>query len=215
MSPRKSVAETAATRSRIIDSALTLASTDGLEGLTIGRLATDLEMSKAGVIGHFGSKEALQLAVLAAAVERFRLRVPARAVGARPGTERLTRAFDEWIDYMTEGEGHGGCFLTSVASEYDGRPGPVRDAVLDALASWSAYVAAELGTAVEAGELPPRTDVEQLAFELNGVALAANQSIQLHRDPQAPTRPAAPSPVSSAPPEGGSRPGGAKSHLYT
>ncbi|NMI56139.1 MULTISPECIES: TetR/AcrR family transcriptional regulator [unclassified Streptomyces] len=187
MSPRKSVAETAATRSRIIDSALTLASTDGLEGLTIGRLATDLEMSKAGVIGHFGSKEALQLAVLAAAVERFRLRVPARAVGARPGTERLTRAFDEWIDYMT-GEGHGGCFLTSVASEFDGRPGPVRDAVLDALASWSAYVAAELGTAVEAGELPPRTEVEQLAFELNGVALAANQSIQLHRDPQAPTR---------------------------
>ncbi len=84
MSPRKSVAETAATRSRIIASALTLASTDGLEGLTIGRLATDLEMSKAGVIGHFGSKEALQLAVLAAAVERFRLRVPARAVGARP-----------------------------------------------------------------------------------------------------------------------------------
>ncbi|MGW1760012.1 TetR/AcrR family transcriptional regulator [Streptomyces mirabilis] len=188
MSPRKSVAETAATRSRIIDSALTLASTQGLEGLTIGRLATDLEMSKAGVIGHFGSKEALQLAVLAAAVERFRLRVPARAVGARPGTERLTRAFDEWIDYMTEGEGHGGCFLTSVASEFDGRPGPVRDAVLDALASWSAYVAAELGTAVEARELPPRTDVEQLAFELNGVALAANQSIQLHRDPQAPTR---------------------------
>ncbi|MFE2564910.1 TetR/AcrR family transcriptional regulator [Streptomyces mirabilis] len=188
MSPRKSVAETAATRSRIIDSALTLASTEGLEGLTIGRLAADLEMSKAGVIGHFGSKEALQLAVLAAAVERFRLRVPARAVGARPGTERLTRAFDEWIDYMAEGEGHGGCFLTSVASEFDGRPGPVRDAVLDALASWSAYVAAELGRAVEARELPPRTDVEQLAFELNGVALSANQSIQLHRDPQTPTR---------------------------
>lgn len=188
MSPRKSVAETAATRSRIIDSALTLASDEGLEGLTIGRLATDLEMSKAGVIGHFGSKEALQLAVLAAAVERFRLRVPARAVGARPGSERLTRAFDEWIDYMAEGEGYGGCFLTSVASEFDGRPGPVRDAVLDALASWSAYVAAELSAAVEARELPPRTDVDQLVFELNGVALAANQAIQLHRDPQAPLR---------------------------
>jgi hypothetical protein len=83
---------------------------------------------------------------------------------------------------------HGGCFLSSVASEFDGRPGPVRDAVLDALASWSAYVAAELGTAVETRELPPRTDVGQLVFELNGVALAANQSIQLHRDPQAPTR---------------------------
>jgi AcrR family transcriptional regulator len=188
MSPRKSVAEAAATRDRIIESALALASAEGLEGLTIGRLAAALEMSKAGVIGHFGSKEALQLAVLDAAVERFRLRVPARAVGARSGTERLARAFDEWIDYMAEGEAHGGCFLTSVASEFDGRPGPVRDAVLDALAAWSAYVATELNTAVETRELPERTDVDQLVFELNGVALAANQSIQLHRDPQAPTR---------------------------
>jgi len=188
MSPRKSVAETAATRDRIIESALALASTDGLEGLTIGRLATDLEMSKAGVIGHFGSKEALQLAVLEAAVERFRLRVPARAVGARPGAERLARAFDEWIDYMAGGEGHGGCFLTSVATEFDGRPGPVRDAVLEALAAWSAYVASELNTAVDNRELPERTDVDQLVFELNGVALAADQAIQLHHDPQAPTR---------------------------
>ncbi|MFC7259922.1 TetR/AcrR family transcriptional regulator [Streptomyces lutosisoli] len=188
MSPRKSVAETAATRDRIIESALALASTEGLEGLTIGRLATDLEMSKAGVIGHFGSKEALQLAVLEAAVERFRLRVPARAVGARPGTERLARTFDEWIDYMAGSEGHGGCFLTSVATEFDGRPGPVRDAVLEALAAWSAYVASELNTAVDNRELPERTDVDQLVFELNGVALAADQSIQLHHDPQAPTR---------------------------
>ncbi|WP_369244041.1 TetR/AcrR family transcriptional regulator [Streptomyces sp. R41] len=188
MSPRKSVAETAATRDRIIESALALASAEGLEGLTIGRLATDLEMSKAGVIGHFGTKEALQLAVLDAAVERFRLRVPARAVGARPGTERLARAFGEWIDYMAEDEGHGGCFRTSVASEFDGRPGPVRDAVLEALAAWSAYVTAELNTAVDNRELPERTDVDQLVFELNGVALAANQSIQLHRDPLAPTR---------------------------
>lgn len=188
MSPRKSVAETAATRDRIIESALSLASTEGLEGLTIGRLATDLEMSKAGVIGHFGSKEGLQLAVLDAAVQRFRLRVPARAMGARPGTERLARSFGEWIDYMAEDEGHGGCFLTSVASEFDGRPGAVRDAVLEALAAWSAYVAAELNAAVDNRELPERTDVDQLVFELNGVALAANQSIQLHRDPLAPTR---------------------------
>ncbi|WRZ94858.1 TetR/AcrR family transcriptional regulator [Streptomyces sp. NBC_01007] len=188
MSPRKSVAETAATRDRIIDSALALASTEGLEGLTIGRLATDLAMSKAGVIGHFGSKEALQLAVLQAAVERFTRRVPARAVGARPGTERLTRTYDEWIAYMAEGEGHGGCFLTSVASEFDGRPGPVRDAVLAALDAWTAYVLAELNTAVETRQLPERTDVDQLAFELGGVILAAGQSIKLHRDPRAPTR---------------------------
>ncbi|MEW1564551.1 TetR/AcrR family transcriptional regulator [Streptomyces sp. NPDC093509] len=188
MSPRKSVAETAATRDRILGSALTLASAEGLEGLTIGRLATGLGMSKAGVIGHFGSKEALQLATLDTAVERFRLRVPGRAVGARPGTERLARAFDEWISYMAEDEGHGGCFLTSVASEFDGRPGPVRDAVLAALTAWTAYVTAELDTAIRTGQLPERTDVGQLVFELGGAILAADQAIQLHRDPQAPTR---------------------------
>src|SRR3954447_11883291 len=132
MSPRKSVAETATTRTRIIERAFALASAEGLEGLTIGRLAADLQMSKAGVIGHFGTKEALQLATLDAAVESFRRRVPAQAMGARPGLDRLTRAFGEWIDYMAGDKAYEGCFLTSVATEYDGRPGPVRDAVLAA-----------------------------------------------------------------------------------
>ncbi|MEV4188282.1 TetR/AcrR family transcriptional regulator [Streptosporangium canum] len=188
MSPRKSAAETATTRTRIIECALALASTDGLEGLTIGRLATDLGMSKAGVIGHFGTKEALQLATLDAAVQAFRLRVPARVVGARPGAERLARVFEEWVGYMQDDEAPGGCFLTSVATEFDGRPGPVRDAVLAALSDWSAYVTGEIRAAVEAGELPAETDVDQLVFELNGVALAADQATQLHRDPSVPSR---------------------------
>ncbi|WP_433176052.1 TetR/AcrR family transcriptional regulator [Actinoallomurus sp. CA-150999] len=187
MSPRKSAVETAATRTRIIECALTLASAEGLEGVTIGRLATELGMSKAGVIGHFGTKEALQLATLDAATEKFRDRVPARVAGAEPGADRLARALGEWIDYMAD-DGHGGCFLTSVATEFDGRPGPVRDAVLTALSRWSDYVAAELRTAVDAGGLPADTDVDQLVFELGGVALAAGQAIQLHRDPAAPTR---------------------------
>jgi AcrR family transcriptional regulator len=188
VSPRKSVADTAATRTRILERSLALASVDGLEGLTIGRLAADLGMSKAGVIGHFGTKQALQLAAVADAAERFRHRVPGRAGRARPGVERLTRAFTEWIDYMGEAEGHGGCLLTSVASEFDGRPGPVRDAVLAALARWTEYVRAELRTAVTDGDLPAGTDVDQLVFELDGVALAARQAVQLHADPLAPTR---------------------------
>ncbi|MBV6699887.1 TetR/AcrR family transcriptional regulator [Kitasatospora aureofaciens] len=188
MSPRKSAAEATATRVRIIERALALAATDGLDGLTIGRLAIDLGMSKAGVVGHFGSKEALQIAVLEAAIEQFRRRVPARAVGADPGLRRLTTAFGEWIDYMAEDEGHSGCLLTSVAAEFDGRPGPIRDAVLAALMSWSTYVSAEVRTAVAAGELPPETDAEQVVFELNGIALAAAQAIQLHHDPAAPAR---------------------------
>jgi AcrR family transcriptional regulator len=188
MSPRKSVAEAATTRTRIIERALALAATDGLDGLTIGRLAADLGMSKAGVVGQFGSKEALQLAALDAAIQRFRGRVPARAVGADPGLRRLTTAFGEWFDYMAGDEGHGGCFLTSVAAEFDGRPGPVRDAVLAALTDWDTYVSTEVRTAVAGGELPAETDVEQVVFELNGIALATDQAIGLHRDPSAPAR---------------------------
>jgi AcrR family transcriptional regulator len=188
MSPRKSVVETPATRTRIVDRSLALAAVDGLEGVTIGRLATDLAMSKAGVIGHFGTKEALQLATVAEAVHRFRERVPARAVGARAGTERLTVAHGEWLDYMAGSAGPVGCFLTSVAAEFDGRPGPVRDAVRDALASWSEFVAGELRAAVAAGELPADTDLDQLAFELGGAVLAAQQAIRLHGDPTAPDR---------------------------
>ncbi|GAA0396956.1 TetR/AcrR family transcriptional regulator [Microbispora corallina] len=188
MSPRKSAVESAATRTRIVERAFDLATSEGLEGVTIGRLAFDLGMSKAGVIGHFGTKEALQLATLDSAVERFRRRVVDRVAGVPAGTRRLARAFGEWVDSMADAEGHAGCFLTSVATEFDGRPGPVRDAVLAALSSWSAYVASELRTAVELGELPVDGDVGQLVFELNGVALAAHQSIQLHHDPEAPAR---------------------------
>ncbi|WP_405882607.1 TetR/AcrR family transcriptional regulator [Streptomyces sp. NBC_01136] len=188
MSPRKSAIEATATRVRIIERALALAATEGLDGVTIGRLAADLGMSKAGVVGQFGSKEALQIAALEAAIEQFRRRVPARAVGADPGLRRLTTAFGEWVDYMADAEGHGGCLLTSVAAEFDGRPGPIRDAVLAALMSWSTYVSTEVRTAVTNGELPPETDPEQVVFELNGIALAVAQAIQLHHDPTAPAR---------------------------
>jgi AcrR family transcriptional regulator len=182
------VVETAATRTRILDRALALAAVDGLEGITIGRLATDLEMSKAGVIGHFGTKEALQLAAVAEAAERFTRRVPGMAVGARAGTERLAVAFGAWIDAMAGPDAATGCFLTSVAGEFDGRPGAVRDAVRAQLCRWSDYVAAELRTAVQGGELGADTDVGQLLFELDGVVLAARQAIQLHADPAAPAR---------------------------
>jgi AcrR family transcriptional regulator len=188
VSPRKSVVETATTRTRIVDRSLALAAVDGLEGVTIGRLAADLGMSKAGVIGHFGTKEALQLATVAEAADRFRKRVPERAVGAQPGAQRLVRAFGERIDSVTGPDGPTGCFLTSVAVEFDGRPGPVRDAVLTALASWSQYVCGELRVAVAAGELPADTDVEQLEFELDGVVLAARQTVRLHGGEIARTR---------------------------
>ncbi|GAA3045834.1 TetR/AcrR family transcriptional regulator [Streptomyces roseofulvus] len=147
-------------------------------------------MSKAGVHGHFGSKEALQLAAFDVAVEQFRERVPARAAqAAGPGLGRLLHLCDAWVDYLErEGIAGGGCFLTAAALEFDNRPGPVRDAVADAADRWLTHLARLAAEAVEAGDLPSETDPAQIAFELNGIAMAANQAIQLQRDPAAPDR---------------------------
>ncbi|RKE21541.1 TetR/AcrR family transcriptional regulator [Streptomyces sp. TLI_171] len=187
MSPRKSVAEAAATRARILDRTLALAVAHGLEGVTIGVLADDLGMSKAGVIGPFGTKEELHLAVVDEAVTRFRATVLAPLAGARPGPDRLIRAHDAWFAYMTA-DGHTGCFLTAVAAEFDARPGAVRDRVREALDRWDAFVLGELEAGLAAGGLSPGADLDQLLFELRGIALAADQSIQLRHDPHAADR---------------------------
>ncbi|SEK26861.1 TetR/AcrR family transcriptional regulator [Nonomuraea pusilla] len=188
MSPRHSAAEAMQTRDAILDRSVAIASAEGLEGLTIGRLAAELGMSKSGVIGHFGSKEALQLAVLDRAGEVFRTEVwePVRATP--PGLPRLRALCEEWISYLERGVFPGGCFFVAAAHEFDGRPGAVRDAVEARFDAWRGRLVKEAGRAAEAGDLPDGTEPEQLAFELMGVVMAANHAVQLHRDPQAPAR---------------------------
>ncbi|MDX6238286.1 MAG: hypothetical protein QOG10_3101 [Kribbellaceae bacterium] len=163
-----------------------MASRDGLEGVTIGRLATELEMSKAGVLGHFGTKESLQLATLDAAVDSMRRQVPDKISALPPGRDRLLMLCDAWIAYLeAEQTSAGGCLLISASTEFDGRPGPVRTAVLEASNRWYAALANEVRSAVQTGQLPDDADVDQLVFELNGVGLSTNQAIQLHQDPAA------------------------------
>jgi AcrR family transcriptional regulator len=182
VSPRNSASAAAGTRTAILDRAVEVASTQGLEGLTIGRLAADVRMSKAGVIGHFGTKERLQLAAVEAALDIYRREVWEPAARAQPGLQRLRAVCDAWISYFEREVFPGGCFLTAASCEFDDRVGPVRDLVASAMGRWLKTLAREVRTAVEQGELPADADPAQVAFELNAIAMGANQQIRLFDD---------------------------------
>lgn len=185
MSPRSSVAEASRTREAIVAEVVARASVEGLEGITIGTVADGLGMSKAGVVGPFGSKEELQLAALEGAIEIFRAEVWDRAADSSPGLDRLRAIAERWISYLERDVFPGGCFLTAAAAEFDGRPGRVRDAVAATLRLWNSVLEAEARTAIEAGELDPSADPAQVAFELNAIAMAVNQARQLRADADA------------------------------
>jgi AcrR family transcriptional regulator len=165
-----------------------LASVEGLEGLTIGRLAADLDMSKSGVLGHFGAKEELQLAVVDAAADIFAREVAAPAHDARPGLPRLRAMCAAWVAYLERRVFPGGCFFTAAAAEFDDRPGRVRNAVAGLTSVWNRDLFRQIRTATEAGDLPEDTDADQLVFEIEGVIMSLNHALQLHRDRTAPAR---------------------------
>ena len=186
MSPRRSAVQAAGTRTAIVERAVEVGSVEGLEGLTIGRLAGDVGMSKSGLIRHFGSKEGLQMAALEAAMEIFRREVWEPAEAAQPGLVRLRAICTAWHSYLERDVLPGGCFLTAAASEFDGRGGPVREATRAAWARWLRVLEAEAQTAIDAGELPANSDPAQIAFELNAISMGLNNARQLHADPAAP-----------------------------
>lgn len=171
------------TRRAILGAAVNIASVEGLEGLSIGRLASELEMSKSGLFAHFGSKEELQISTVraAAAIFAHRVIVPAEE-RFEPGIARLHGVLDLWLGYMERGIFEGGCFFAAATVEMDGRPGPVRDAVAAQTSRWADALAGYARTAIERGELLPGTDPEQLAFELDALGTAVNTGWQLHED---------------------------------
>lgn len=185
VSPRRSLHHALQTRHAILQAGVVLASVDGLEPLSLARLADETGLSKSGVAGHFGSKETLQLGVLAEAGRIFRREITVPAQHCAPGLARLHALGENWLGYLDRGVFPGGCFFTGVTAEFDGRGGPVRDAIATANRDWRVYLAAEILTAVDAGELPADTDPEQLVFELMGLMLSLNHSLQLDADPTA------------------------------
>jgi AcrR family transcriptional regulator len=171
------------TRRAILTAAVNIASVEGLEGLTIGRLASELEMSKSGLFAHFGSKEELQISTVRAAAAIFghRVVVPAEE-RFEPGIARLNAMLDYWLDYMEHGIFAGGCFFAAATIEMDGRPGPVRDCVAQQMTRWTEMLAAYIRAAIERGEMREDTDPEQLAFELDALGTAVNSWWQLHQN---------------------------------
>jgi AcrR family transcriptional regulator len=188
--PRRSAADAALTRATIIDRSVAVASVEGLEGLTIGRLATDLDMSKAGVIGHFGTKEELQLAALSAARATYKREVwdRAAAVAPQPGRARLLAIADAWMSYLARDVFPGGCFITAASCEFDDRPGRVREAIRAQSDEWLRVLAHEAKAAVAAGDLPRGTRPDDVAFTMNAIAMGTNQARHLREDPDAPAR---------------------------
>jgi AcrR family transcriptional regulator len=182
--PRRSAAAVAETRAAVTEAAVDRASVEGLEGLTIGALAGDVEMRKSSLFSLFGSKRDLQIAALEAAVESFTEEVWAPVADATPGLPRLLALCDAWLSYHERGVMPGGCFLTTATVEFDARPGPLRDAVAEIMAGWHQVLRRDAQTAIDAGDLPPDTDPADLAFELNALAAAASYGYQLWRDPE-------------------------------
>ncbi|MBY0240997.1 MAG: TetR/AcrR family transcriptional regulator [Burkholderiaceae bacterium] len=172
------------TRAAILDTALELASRDGLEGLTIGLLADKMNMSKSGVFAHFGSREDLQLEVLKLYHHRFEQEVFFPSIKEARGLPRLRAMFARWISRVSE-EIASGCIYISGAVEYDDRPGPIREELVAMVSAWQGALLRCVKQAVETGDLKQETDPHQLVYEMYGLILAVHHDARLLRTPGA------------------------------
>jgi AcrR family transcriptional regulator len=173
------------TRQNILERAVDVASLEGLEGLTIGRLADELKLSKSGLFAHFGSKEELQLATVQAASQRYIREIFTPALQVPRGYPRLLAICDSWLSYVRRGVFPGGCFFAAASFEFDSRPGPVRDLVRTLMDDWIHALEKAIIMAREEGHIDPNVDCAQLAFELNALFFGANFSYFLRSDEQA------------------------------
>jgi AcrR family transcriptional regulator len=168
------------TRRAILGRAMQLASAEGLEDLSIARLASDLGMSKSGLFAHFGSKEELQLSTLRAARRVFTDQAVTPALEIPEGVRRLVALVGTWLDYIGGDVFEGGCLFMEAAAEFDNRPGPVRDLIAETMGMWLALLTEEAARAVGRGELTTDTDPARLAWELHAFGLGLNWDRQLN-----------------------------------
>lgn len=162
------------TRQAILDAAAQLATVEGLDGLSLGRLAQQTGMSKSGLFAHFGSKEELQLATISAAEVVFQADVIAPAMARPEGIARLRALAEGFLSHVERKVFPGGCFFASAAAELDTRPGPLRDRIAEVYRGWVGLLEESARRAQDRGELDPALDPEQVVFEVNAMLAEAN-----------------------------------------
>lgn len=183
--PNKLLERGQRTRREILEMSVDIASAEGLEGLTIGRLAKDLGMSKSGLFAHFGSKEDLQIATIDTARNIFVEEIVLPILEMEGGLEKLQAMLENWISYVERNVFRGGCFFFAASAEMDDRPGRVRAFVAELTKAWVIALEDETKEAIERGELKLSCDVELLVFQVHGFVQEANWFYRLHSDEQA------------------------------
>ena len=173
------------TRRKILQVAVDIASAEGLEGLSIGRLAAELQMSKTGIFAHFGSKEQLQLATVEAAKQVFLEQVVQPALRRPRGISRLGAMLENWLGYVEKIVFRGGCFFAAASAEFDSRPGAVRDQIAGLTKAWLVGLQEEIAYAQSQKEIAASIVAVQLAFELHAYVQEANWAFKLFNDKSA------------------------------
>ena len=176
------------TLAAILDTAISMAATDGLESLTVGELAKRLNLSKSGVFSRIGSREALQKAVIEEYDRRFLQDVFVPAMREPRGLPRLNAIMRLWLQRARDVEIQQGCIYCAGAFEYDDRDGPLRDMLLQGVLGWRRALKRTVIQAIEAGHLAADTDPDQLVFEMDGLFVALMRDARFLRDPRAADR---------------------------
>ncbi len=173
------------TKQAILERASQLASRIGLETLTIGRLATEMGLSKSGLFSHFGSKEALEVQVLEFTAQDYRAKVVVPAFQMKPGLPRIQALFDNWLDWVTINTQEGGCLFVQAATELDDRPGMPRDYMEKWQQLWFETLAEAARRAINEGHLRADLDCDQFAFQFNAILFGYHNSQRMLKDPRA------------------------------
>jgi AcrR family transcriptional regulator len=171
------------THEAILDTAMRMASIEGIEALSFGRLARELDLTKSGVFAHFRDKEALKRETVRAALRVFDREVVAPGMSAPPGRARLEALSEAYLSYIEREVFPGGCFLAQLLADYDARDGPIRDELAQGQRGWLGLLADQAAVAQERGEIDAAEDPRQLAFDLYAPVELANYLYVLFRDP--------------------------------